>query len=41
MKKAIVLFIACSLLTSCIAVKAKDVAPGKPGISAVKAGDRK
>lgn len=41
MKKAVVLLTACSLLTSCIIVKGKDGAPGKPGTSAVHAGDRK
>lgn len=41
MKKAIILFIACSLLASCVVVKGEDGAPGKPGTSAVNAGDRK
>ncbi len=36
-----ILFIACSLLASCVVVKGKDGVPGKQGTSAVNAGDRK
>lgn len=36
-----ILFIACSLLASCIAVKGKDGVPGKQGTSTANAGDRK
>lgn len=41
MRTIILLILLCSLLTSCVVVRGKDGAPGKPGTSGVNTINKK